>query len=81
VTKEAWSMDRDYDAILSNLKIVMDKKPAEGTPLKRELMLWNEVIVVAFGSLNENLPQELLLLVLLYVYNDKHQYPKLPDYS
>jgi hypothetical protein len=43
-------------------------------------MLWNEVILVAFGSLNENLPQELLLLVLLHVYNDSHKYPKLPDY-
>jgi hypothetical protein len=42
-------MDRDYDAMLSNLKIVLDKKPAEGTPLKGELMFWNEVIMVAFG--------------------------------
>jgi hypothetical protein len=48
--------------------------------LKRELMHWNEVILVAFGSLNENRPQEFLLLVLLHVYNDSHQYPKLPDY-
>jgi hypothetical protein len=50
-------MDRDYDAILYNLKIVLDKKPVEGTTLKRELMLWNEVIMVAFGSLNENRSQ------------------------
>jgi hypothetical protein len=59
VTKEAWSKDRDYDEMLSNLKIVMDKKQAEGTPLKRELMHWNEVIMVAFGSLDENRSQEL----------------------
>jgi hypothetical protein len=81
VIKEAWSKDRDYDEMLSNLKIVMDKKQVEGTPLKRELMHWNEVILVAFGSLNENRPQDVLLLVLLHVYNDSHQYPKLPDYS
>jgi hypothetical protein len=28
VTKEAWSMDRDDDEMLSNLKIVLDKKQA-----------------------------------------------------
>jgi hypothetical protein len=80
VTKDDWSTDRDYDEMLSNLKIVMDKKQTEGTPLKRELMYWNEVILVAFGSLNENHPQELLLLVLLHVYSESHQYPQLPDY-
>jgi hypothetical protein len=80
VKKEAWSMDRDYDEMLLNLKIVMDKKHIEGTPLKRELTYWNEVISVAFGSINENLPQELFLLVLIYVYNNSHQYPTLPDY-
>jgi hypothetical protein len=80
VTKEDWSKDRNYDAMLKNLKMVLDKKPAEGTPLKRILMIWNKVILVAFGSLNESRPQELLLLVLLHVYNDTHQYPKLPDH-
>jgi hypothetical protein len=75
VTKEAWSNDRDYDEMLSNLKIVMDKKQAEGTLLKRELMHWNEVILVFFVSINENRPQEFLILVLLHVYNDSHQYP------
>jgi hypothetical protein len=67
VKKEAWSMDRDYDEMLSNLKIILDKKQAEVTPLKRELMLWNAVILVAFGSHNENRPQKLLIIVLLYV--------------
>jgi hypothetical protein len=49
VTKEAWLMDRDCEEMLSNLKTVMDKKQAEGTPFKSESMLWNEVIMVAFG--------------------------------
>jgi hypothetical protein len=66
--------------MLSHLKNVMDKKQTEVTPLKREFMYWNEVIFVAFGSLNENRPQELFLLVLLNVYTESHQYPPLPDY-
>jgi hypothetical protein len=74
MTEEAWSKDMYYDAMLTNLKMVLDKKPSEGTPFKRELMLRNELIMVAFGSLNENRPQELLLVLL-------HQYPKLPDHS
>jgi hypothetical protein len=80
VTKDDWSTDRDHDEMLSNLIIFMDKKQTEGNPLKMELMYWNGVILVAFGSLNENHPQELFLLVLLHVYDDSHQYPKLPDY-
>jgi hypothetical protein len=73
VKKEAWLMDRDYYAMISNLKIVLDKKPVEGTSFKRELMLWNEVIMVTFRSVNDSRPQELLRLVLLHVYNDTHQ--------
>jgi hypothetical protein len=79
VTKEAWCRDRDFDQMLLNLKIVMDKKPSEGTPLKQELMYWNEFVSVAFGSLNENRPQELLILVL-HVRNESRNYPPLPDY-
>jgi hypothetical protein len=70
VTKVAWSKDRDCGTMLTNLKKVFERKPAEGTPLKRELVLWNKVILIAFGSLIENRPQELLLLVCLRVYND-----------
>jgi hypothetical protein len=63
------------------LKKVLESKPAEETPLKRELVLGNEVILVAFGSLNDNLQQEFLILVLLRVYNATHQYCKFPDLS
>jgi hypothetical protein len=75
VTKGAWSRERDYEEMLPHMKTVVDKKQIEGTLLKRELMYWNEVILVAFGSLNENRPQELLLIVLLHVYNDKINHP------
>jgi hypothetical protein len=34
VKEEAWCTDRDYDKMLLELKIVMDKKPPKGTPLK-----------------------------------------------
>jgi hypothetical protein len=70
VTKEDWCTDRDYDKMLLKLKIVMDKKPSEGTPLKQELMYWNQFVLVTFGSLNEHRLQELLLLVLLHVHNE-----------
>jgi hypothetical protein len=42
-------------------------------------MLWNKVILVAFGPLNDNCPQE-LLLVFLHVYINTQQYQKLPDH-
>jgi hypothetical protein len=41
VTEEAWCTDSVYDKMLLELKIVMDKKPSEVTPLKQELMYWN----------------------------------------
>jgi hypothetical protein len=60
--------------MLTNLKKILDNKPSEGTLLKRVLMIWSELILVAFGSLNENRPQEFLLLVLPHMYNDIHHY-------
>jgi hypothetical protein len=63
VTIVAWLKDRNYGAMLKKKKKVLEKKPAEGTPLKMEFVLWNKVILVAFGSLNENRRQELLLHV------------------
>jgi hypothetical protein len=80
VTEEAWCSDRDYVQMLSNVKAVMDKKEPEGTPMRRELVYWNSFILAAFGSLNENRPQELLLLVLLHVHNESGGYAPLPDY-
>jgi hypothetical protein len=70
VTEEAWFSDRDYVQRLSNVKAGMDTKEPEGTPMRRELVYWNSFILAAFGSLNENLPQELFLLVLLHVHNE-----------
>jgi hypothetical protein len=66
--------------MLLKLKIVMDKKPSEGTPLKQELMYWKRFVLIAFGSFNEHRPQEFLLLLLLHVHNESPHYPPLPDY-
>jgi hypothetical protein len=80
VTEESWLSNRDYAQVLSNVKAVMDTKEPEGTPMRRELVCWNSFILAAFGSLNENRPQELLLLVLLHVHNESGEYAPLPDY-
>jgi hypothetical protein len=80
VTKEAWLSNRDYDQMMSNVKAVMDTKEPEGTPMRRELVCWNSFILAAFGSLNDNRQQELLLLVLLHVHNESGEYAPLKDY-
>jgi hypothetical protein len=48
--------------------------------MRRELVCWNSFILAAFGSLNENHPKELLLLVLLHVHNKSGEYAPLPGY-
>jgi hypothetical protein len=80
VTKEAWLFNRDYDQMLSNVKAVMDTKEPEGTPMRQELVCWKSFILAAFRSLDENLPQELFLLVLLHVHNESGEYAPLPYY-
>jgi hypothetical protein len=80
VIEEAWFSDRDYDQMLSNVKAVVDTKEPEGKPMRPELVCWNSFMLAAFGSINENRPQDLFLLVVLHVHNESGEYAPLPDY-
>jgi hypothetical protein len=56
VLAPVWPEENDYDKMVTKLVKLHSKKTIAETPLKQELILWNEVCLMEFGSLNERRP-------------------------